>query len=108
MNEQVNIWDALFEQTPLVLRYVLGVLTLGLFTIAGYIHQQNKENLKQMDIRHRASMQRMETQVHARMDRMEEQNEKREERFLLQFVEMNRNLMQIASNTQRGRHGTHD
>lgn len=55
-----DVWSLIFEQTPLLLRWVLGVLTLGIFTLAGMLWRWN-----------RADLQRVEQQVHARMDRVE-------------------------------------
>lgn len=52
----------IFEQTPVLLRVVLGVLTLGIFTLAGMLWRWNRTDLK-----------RVEDQMHGRMDKMEGQ-----------------------------------
>jgi len=54
------IWTLIFEQTPVLLRWILGILTLGIFTLAGMLWRWNRTDL-----------QRVESQVHARMDRVE-------------------------------------
>ena len=60
--EQPDVWAQLFEQTPVALRWVLGVLTLGLFTLAGVLWRWN-----------RADLIRVEGQVHSRMDELQKQ-----------------------------------
>lgn len=61
-NTEYDVWSMIFEQTPVLLRFVLGVLTLGVFTLAGMLWRWNRADLK-----------RVEEQMHTRMDRMEGQ-----------------------------------
>ena len=77
-----NVWEALFEQTPAILRYVLGVLTLGLFSLAGVLYRWHRDDL---------------AQVNERIDRLERVMDTRHQ-------ETNRILMQIATNTRRSAH----
>lgn len=55
-----DIWTLLFEQTPVLMRILLGVLTVGVFSLAGMLWKWNRTDL-----------QRVETQLHSRMDRVE-------------------------------------
>lgn len=73
-----NVWELVFNQTPPVLRWLLGALTLGLFTLASVLYRW-----------HRADM----AEMHARMDRMETVANER-------HVETNRLLFEIARNTR--------
>jgi len=57
---QPDVWQLLFEQTPVIIRGLLGVLTLGLFTVAGILYRW-----------HQADMRRIEH----RMDKIEESME---------------------------------
>lgn len=77
-----DVWHLVFEQTPPVLRWVLGVLTLGVFTLAGVLYRLNRESMNQ---------------VHKRVDRLEV-------RMTDQNIETNRLLLQIAQNTHRSSH----
>lgn len=40
-----NLWYMIFEQTPPTLRWLLGVLSCGLFLLARYIWKRNMERL---------------------------------------------------------------
>lgn len=75
-----NIWELLFEQTPSIIRWLLGILTLGIFTLAGVLYRWHRDDLRE---------------VHKRVDRLEE-------RIEAQHAETNRLLFQIAANTQKG------
>ena len=44
-----DIWKLLFEQTPLALRWALGVMSAGLFTLATYIYQRNQRKVQEME-----------------------------------------------------------
>ena len=80
-----DVYQLLFEQLPPVLRWLLGVLTLGGFTLASWIWARNERNVE-----------RIERQVHQRMDREMGQIHER-------LDEMNRHLVQIAQNTGSGK-----
>lgn len=74
-----NVWELLFEQTPIVLRYVLTMLTLGIFALAGTLYRWHRD-----DLRH----------VNERIDRLEKT-------VAMQHSETNTLLFQIAQNTRR-------
>lgn len=74
------MWNMLFEQTPVVIRGALGVLTLGIFTLASVLYRWHKDDLQK---------------VHVRIDSLEGKMEQRQ-------AETNRLLFQIAQNTDRG------
>lgn len=59
-SSEYDVWTLIFDQTPVVLRIVLGVLTLGFFSLAGMLWRWNRKDL-----------QRVEEQMHGRMDKME-------------------------------------
>lgn len=72
-----DIWQLVFDQTPSVIRWALGVLTLGIFTLASVLYRWHRDDLKE---------------VHERVDRLES-------RIEAQHTETNRLLFQIARNT---------
>ncbi len=41
-----NIWYLVFENTPPALRWLLGILSCGLFFLAGYIWKRHTERLR--------------------------------------------------------------
>lgn len=48
-----NVWVMLFEHTPPVLRWVLGILTLGLFTMASKLWQMNQRKVIELEEAHK-------------------------------------------------------
>jgi hypothetical protein len=80
LDSPIDVWHLIFEQTPSVLRWVLGVLTLGIFTLAGVLYRWHRE-----DMRH----------VNNRIDRLEKTMDQRHQ-------ETNRLLFEIARNTRKG------
>ncbi|MCH4563362.1 hypothetical protein MKP05_09490 [Halomonas sp. EGI 63088] len=75
-----DVWQMIFEQTPAVLRWALGILTLGIFSLAGLLYRWHRDDLRA---------------VHRRIDRLEQTMHERHE-------ESNRLLFQIARNTSKG------
>lgn len=74
-----NVWEQLFEQTPLIFRYVMTTLTLGIFALAGVLYRWHRDDMKG---------------VNERIDRLEKT-------VATQHSETNHWLFQIAQNTQR-------
>lgn len=73
-----DIWNMVFDQTPAALRWALGVLTLGVFTLLSVLYRWHRDDM---------------TKMHSRVDRLERRME-------AQHVETNRLLMQISHNTR--------
>jgi hypothetical protein len=50
MSEERNpdFWQMMFEQTPVVIRYILGILTLGLFTLASVLYKWHRDDMERM------------------------------------------------------------
>lgn len=44
-----NVWAMLFEQTPVVWRWIFGVLTLGLFWLASSLYTNHKERVNRLE-----------------------------------------------------------
>lgn len=86
----IDVWDAIFNQTPTVLRWALGMLTMGVFTLAGILYRINRNDLEQITRQQKADVKEM----HDRMDRFENKLDQT-------TAEMNRHLLQIAHNTSR-------
>ena len=97
-----DIWKLIFEQTPVVIRWLLGVLTLGIFTMLGLLWRWSRkdiENLQKHQHDHLQSINgRISTEiagVHTRVSTLETRLDKRLE-------EMNHHLITIATNTHKG------
>jgi len=76
-----DVWHLLFVQLSPALRWLFGVVTLGLFSIAGILWARQERNV-----------QRIEQQLHDRMDReMRHINER--------LAAIDRHLMEVAYNT---------
>lgn len=80
LDSPINVWELIFEQTPPVLRWTLGVLTLGIFTLAGILYRWHREDMDR---------------VNERIDRLEKTMDSRHQ-------ETNRLLFEIARNTRKG------
>ena len=84
-----DVWDAVFNQTPVVIRWILGALTLGVFTLAGALYRWNRQDVQSI-----ADKQTIENdRVHNRIDRLEIKLDK-------STAEMNGHLIEIAKNTR--------
>ena len=77
-DERIDIWQVVFEQTPTVLRWVMGILTLGIFSLASVVYRWHRDDMERMA---------------GRMDRMESRLEQ-------QLQHINDTLLVIASNTK--------
>jgi len=73
-----DVWHMIFNQTPQVFRWLLGILSLGAFTVAGLIYRVRRDDLNA---------------IHSRMDRIEERIER-------QYAENHRMLVEILTNTR--------
>lgn len=78
-NADIDIWSALFEQTPRIVRWILGFLTLGIFTLLSVLYRWHRDDMRR---------------VHERVDQLENRLDDR-------LDEVNRHLIQIAANTSR-------
>lgn len=56
-----DVWQLLFDQTPVLIRAILGILTLGLFTLASVLYKWHRDDLDK---------------VHQRMDALEDKMDK--------------------------------
>lgn len=79
-----DVLRLLFEQLPVPLRFLLGLLSVGLFTLAGYVWK-----------RHQNRVDTMEKQLHSRIDREIGEVNRR-------LRQQERLLTEIAANTRRG------
>lgn len=44
-----NLWVMLFEQTPLVFRWIFGILTLGIFWLLKAIYESHKARVNRIE-----------------------------------------------------------
>lgn len=78
-----NVWALLFEHTPTALRVLLGVLSVGIFTVLGVLYRWHREDM---------------TRVKHRVDLVEQRLDTR-------LNEVNQHLIEIAINTRKSNHG---
>lgn len=76
---EVDIWAAIFEQTPRVVRWALGILTLGIFALLSVLYRWHRDDMRR---------------VHERMDNLEKRIDSR-------LDEVNSHLIEIATNTRK-------
>jgi hypothetical protein len=74
-----DIWELVFQQTPTIIRWMLGILTMGIFTLAGVLYRWHRDDMRDL---------------HDRVDRLDSH-------LVAQHTETTRILVQIASNTSR-------
>lgn len=43
-----DVWQLIFEQTPVIIRAALGILTLGMFTLATMIYKINRDDMAEL------------------------------------------------------------
>ena len=71
-----DLWQMMFEQTPVVLRWVMGVLTLGIFTLASIVYKWHREDMERVRQQQREDMEhtrRNINRVHERVDEVKDQ-----------------------------------
>lgn len=91
-----DVWQLIFEQTPTVLRWVLGVLTLGIFTLAGVLYKWHRQDLA--EVHQRIDM--MDERFEHRHELMEARFESRHAQIYQRMDEQTQILIKIASNTK--------
>ena len=73
-----DVWRMLFEQTPVVLRWVLGILSAGLFTMATYIYRRNQRKMQEIE----TYIDKKITEVEKKMDAVNASAQLRDEAIL--------------------------
>lgn len=51
MSDRIDIWQALFDETPIFLRWFFGVMTFGLFTLASILYKWHRDDMSKMEAR---------------------------------------------------------
>jgi hypothetical protein len=90
MQAPPDIWEVIFDQTPTIIRWALGILTLGLFTLAAWIWRSQ-----------RADIERIERQMHSRITREIGGVHERINGVNSRLDTMNGHLITISQNTSR-------
>ena len=68
-----NIWVLLFEQTPTVLRWILGILSCGLFWLAQRLylnHKQRVDNLENLIRSNAKASDKSMVRLHTKIDNL--------------------------------------
>lgn len=55
-----DVWHLMFEQTPVIIRGLLGFVTLGLFTVAGILYRWHRKDMQRIEDRMNKIEERME------------------------------------------------
>jgi len=68
-----NIWMLIFEQTPVALRWILGILTCGIFWLAQRLYLNHKERVNRLEnliVNQSKETNKNIREVHAKVDRL--------------------------------------
>lgn len=85
-----DVWKLLFEQTPTALRWALGVLTGGVFTIAATLYRRNQRRMDRIDDSLRVEIRKSEERQRRDLRQLDDR-----------LQETNRLLVDIVRNTHR-------
>jgi len=96
-----DIWQLMFEQTPTIIRWVLGVLTLGVFTLAAVLYKVHREDLNKVHLR----INELDQRFAHRQELTEARFEARHDQIYRRMEEQMQIPVRIASNTKGGPHG---
>lgn len=98
MNHEPDIWTLLFEQTPLVLRWVLGVLSVGLFTMASYIYRRNQHRMRDIE----DHIDKKIREVERKMDIVNTASQSRDEHILHRLEIIDGRIVTVLHNLANG------
>jgi len=68
-----NVWVLLFEQTPITLRWILGILTGGIFWLIQKLYLNHKERVNRLElliISNSATTNKNIKDVHSKIDKL--------------------------------------
>lgn len=82
--ENFNVWEALFDHTPTPIRYALGILTLGIFTLAGAIWRWNRSDFKRLEDKVDNNIR----SIHQRIDQSNREVTQRLDEVIVQLVDI--------------------
>lgn len=91
----ISIWYLLYEQTPPVLRWVLGVLTFGIFTLIGYLYKRDRRTMARVEDRLDKRIDSLEQYTRGQFSDLHRDINKR-------LDQINRNILEIVQNTKKG------
>ena len=74
-----DVWTLVFQQTPTIIRWMLGILTLGIFTLASVLYRWHRDDMRAL---------------YDRVDRLDR-------RLTAQHTETTQILVRIARSTAR-------
>lgn len=72
-SREPDVWQMIFEQTPEILRWVMGFLTLGIFTLASVIYKWHREDMRKVREEQRKDMDQTRenvNRIHTRIDEL--------------------------------------
>ena len=94
-----NVWELLFEQTPAVLRWVLGVLSAGLFTMASYMYTRNQQRMREIEAYIDAKIH----EVEKKMDDVNASAQRRDEAILHRLEIIDARVVTVLNTLANGR-----
>lgn len=71
-----DVWSMIFDQTPVILRWVMGILTIGIFTLASILYKWHREDMARVREQQQADMDQTRSninRVHQRIDEVKDQ-----------------------------------
>ena len=92
-----DVWYLIFDQTPTFLRWTLGFLTMGIFTMVGCIYRDHKRNVERIERDLNAGLRETNKTVEHTNDRIDDLGRE----VSRNFNDFNKLLFEIAQNTRR-------
>lgn len=89
-----DVWKLIFEQTPVVLRWALGILSAGLFTMATYIYRRNQRKMQETETYIDKKIQ----EVEKKMDSVNASSQRRDEMILRRLEIIDGRVVDVLNN----------
>lgn len=96
----IDVWRLLFDQTPVVLRWVLGVLSAGVFTLATYIYRRNQRRMEHVE----QHIDRKIRDVEQRMEGVNAASQRRDEHIINRLEIIDGRIITVLNTLANNRH----
>lgn len=87
----IDLWQMLFDQTPIALRWMMGALIAGILTMAAYIYNRNQQRVQELE----SYFDKRLVEVERAMEIMAEKSQHREAHILAQLDRIDTKVTRI-------------
>ena len=94
-----DVWKLLFDQTPIALRWALGIMSAGVFTLATYIYQRNQRKVQAME----DYIDKKIEEVEKKMDFVNALAQRRDEHILQRLDTIDGRILTVLNTVAGGR-----